>query len=71
MRPPQTLKKFHSPIMNSVMSLEQRTFALISTIDGIPLRLRDVCKKQVFTFCRISENIQFFEHVHSKIAKKS
>jgi hypothetical protein len=31
----------------------------------------DIGKKQLFTFCKMFENVQFFSHLYSKIAKSA
>jgi hypothetical protein len=31
----------------------------------------DISKKLIFTFCKMLENVQFFSHLHFKIAKSA
>jgi hypothetical protein len=38
---------------------------------GITRRMIDIDKKLLFTFCKMIENVQFFSHMHFKIAKSA
>jgi hypothetical protein len=38
---------------------------------GFKLTVIDICKKNLFTFSKIFENVPFFEHMHSKFAKNA
>jgi len=36
---------------------------------GIKQSMIDIGKKQLFTLCKMFENVQFYTHLHFKIAK--
>jgi hypothetical protein len=43
----------------------------VSNLMGIKRRMIDIGKKQLFTFCKMFENVQFFSHLHLKYAKSA
>jgi hypothetical protein len=43
----------------------------VSNLMGITRRMIDIGKKITFTFCKMFENVQFFSHLHFKIAKSA
>jgi hypothetical protein len=46
-------------------------YTFFGTSIGITRRMIDIGKKKLFNFCKMFENVQFFSHLHFKIAKSA